>query len=142
MNEASAADKRSAETQPDAEHRESVVDDDAAAGQHKNGSATAAADVLQAEEKQSAQVVAAQHTEKAADDAGPSTANGDAGKLNSRTHSAIEAPKPPEGDGKPARTGSGNRHQNPATCSSPQTAVKQCKGQRTMQSFFTSKPSS
>ena len=125
---------RSERKVPEMKRSEGANGINAAATQQADGSSTAAADLL----PESAEMVAAQHMERDAGDAGRSTADGVAGKLDGRTSSATEAA---ERDQDPARTGSGNRQQRPATGASPQAAAKHGKGQRTLQSFFTSKPS-
>ncbi len=136
--EASAVAERSEEKLSGVQRSEAAVGDHAAAAPHADGTSTAAADLPQAEGIDSAEVEAAQHMEGATEAAGPLTADGVVSKLDSSTLSAVEAP---ERNQNPVRTGSGNRQQSPATGASPQAAAKHGKGQRTMQSFFTSKPS-
>ena len=66
---------------------------------------------------------------------------GEVGKLGSEMQTPPESAKLTQREQKPVRTGSGSKSQS-AVGGSPQAAAKHVKGQRTMQSFFTSKPSS
>ena len=138
-NGASDTPRRPLEQRPHDERSGGEAANEAAARQQTDGIATVAEHMLRIERQHSNPAVAEQGQNTA--HGGSLTANGDIGQLSDELRSATEAVRPSEQDQAPVRSMTGSRHKNTAIKGSPRTSAKQ-KGQQTMQSFFTRKPSS